>query len=220
MTDFDARRFIAMFAAVAQRIEAEKDHLCALDGHIGDADHGVAMAQGFNAVRKAVGELDAASVAPGDVFNTAAKSFLNAVGASSGPLYATAFMRAGASLKGKDPASEDEVAEAFLAMVRGIEERGKAAVGEKTMIDAWRPAADALLEARGKGSGLAAALQAAREAAARGAEATREMVAAKGRSSRLGERAIGHVDPGAASAAMIVEEMTRSLAGEVEASRP
>ena len=216
MTTFDAARFIAMFEAVAERIKNEKDQLCALDGQIGDADHGIAMAQGLNAVRQAVRELDPGTASPSDIFNTAAKSFLNAVGASSGPLYATAFMRAGAALKGKKAPGEDDVAEAFAAMAKGIEDRGKAVVGEKTMVDAWRPAADALMQARDVGAGVADAFEAAREAAERGAEATRDMVAAKGRASRLGERAVGHIDPGAASAAIIIAEMARSLSSQPE----
>lgn len=214
MSTFDSKRFIAMFQAIAARIEKEKDHLCALDGQVGDADHGIAMAQGFNAARDAVAELDPAMALPTDVFNTAAKAFLNAVGASSGPLYATAFMRAGAALKGKESAADEDMAQAFLAMVKGIEDRGKAVVGEKTMVDAWRPAADALAAAREGGSDLPAALHAAAGAAVKGAEATADMVAGKGRSSRLGERARGHVDPGAASAAIIVEVMAENLSGE------
>ena len=90
-----------MFGTIAERIEADKDRLCALDGVIGDADHGIAMALGFAAARDALAGLDPASIDPTAIFNTAAKAFLNAVGASSGPLYATAFMRAGAAVKGK-----------------------------------------------------------------------------------------------------------------------
>lgn len=211
MSSYDARRFAEMFQSLADRLEQEKDYLCELDGQIGDADHGIAMAQGFNAAHNAVAQLDLASASPTDVFNTAAKSFLSAVGASSGPLYATAFMRAGAFLKGKDHPSDDDVAGAIQAMARGIEDRGKAAVGEKTMVDAWVPAAGALAEARASGSMLSAALLSASEAASRGATATKDMVAGKGRSSRLGARSIGHIDPGAASAAIIVEVIARSL---------
>lgn len=213
---YDTSLFIAMFDVIAQRIEKEKDHLCALDGQIGDADHGIAMAQGFNAVRKAVGEMDSAAASAADVFNTAARSFLNAVGASSGPLYATAFIRAGASLKGRSEPEEDDVVQAFRAMAQGIEDRGKAVPGEKTMVDAWRPAADALVRAREEGSGLAAALRAANAAAAQGAEATKDMIAAKGRSSRLGDRSRGHIDPGAASASIIID----AIAGHFASVRP
>lgn len=202
---------IRMFLSIAARLDEERDHLCRLDGEIGDADHGIAMSQGFGAVRKAMSEIDADKASPSEVFNTAAKAFLNAVGASSGPLYATAFMRAGAAVKDKSELSDDDVSDAFQAMARGIEDRGKAAVGEKTMIDAWAPAASALADARKAEESLSSALQAACRAASAGAEATRNMVAAKGRSSRLGERAIGHVDPGAVSAAIIIEVIVSSL---------
>lgn len=208
---FDAARFIAMFKAVADRLDGEKDYLCELDGHIGDADHGIAMSLGFSAVRKAHGQMDAASATPTDVFNTAAKSFLNAVGASSGPLYATAFMRAGAALRGKETASDDDVTEIVQAMARGIQERGKAEIGEKTMIDAWAPAATAVADARNRGGTLDAALAAARKAAEEGAETTKAMVAGKGRSARLGARSIGYLDPGAASAAIIIAVMAENL---------
>ncbi len=131
----------AMFAAIAQAMADEKERLCELDGVIGDADHGIAMELGFGAVAKAVAALDLVTGEPTVVFNTAAKSFLNAVGASSGPLYATAFMRAGTSVKGKAVLSETDFAQAFIAMAKGIQERGKAEIGEKTMVDAWAPAA-------------------------------------------------------------------------------
>ncbi len=200
----------AMFVAIAKAIEADKDRLCMLDGAIGDADHGIAMALGFAAARDAVAGLDATSH-PTDVFNTAAKSFLNAVGASSGPLYATAFMRAGAAAKGKAELSDADFVAAFQAMAQGIRDRGKAEPGDKTMIDAWLPAAAAAGEAILQGKSAPDALNAATAAAANGAEATKAMVATMGRSARLGDRSIGHVDPGAASAVTVIDAMARSL---------
>jgi dihydroxyacetone kinase-like protein len=199
----------AMFAAIADAMTEAKDHLCELDGVIGDADHGIAMELGFTAAAKAVAALDLAGAEPTLVFNTAAKSFLNAVGASSGPLYATAFMRAGASIKGKPVLSDGDFATAFIAMAKGIQERGKAEMGEKTMIDAWLPAADACAKALADGKGLADCLAAALAAAEAGADATKSMLATKGRASRLGERVLGHIDPGAASAAIMIRAMAR-----------
>ena len=117
-----------MFAAVAAAIAAERDRLCALDGVIGDADHGIAMELGFNAARDAVAGLGE-DADPTLIFNTAAKSFLNAVGASSGPLYATAFMRAGAAVKGKPSLSDADFVAAFQAIAQGIRDRGKAEPG-------------------------------------------------------------------------------------------
>ncbi|MGV1761102.1 dihydroxyacetone kinase subunit DhaL [Rhizobium sp. A22-96] len=193
----------SLFTDIAEAMAREKDRLCELDGVIGDADHGIAMELGFAAAAKAVSELDVAAD-PTLVFNTAAKSFLNAVGASSGPLYATALMRAGASAKGKTSLNDDDMVEIVAAFAKGIQDRGKAEVGEKTMVDAWAPAAIACRAARDQGQPLAACLTAALEAGKAGAEATKGMIAAKGRSSRLGDRALGHMDPGAASAVVVI----------------
>ena len=200
----------SMFSNIAAAIAADRDRLCALDGVIGDADHGIAMELGFNAARDAVTALDD-TADPTAIFNTAAKSFLNAVGASSGPLYATAFMRAGAAAKGKALLSDADFVAAFQAMAQGIRDRGKAEPGEKTMIDAWVPAAAAAGNALANGKAAYEAIEAAANAAAEGAEATRHMVAAKGRSARLGDRSIGHVDPGAASAVTVIRAIADSL---------
>lgn len=210
MDAITAKELIAMFDAVARRIEEEKDRLSALDGVIGDADHGVTMSIGFSAVTAALARLEPGAE-PAAVFNTAARTFLNAVGASSGPLYATALMRAGAAAKGLAALDRQSFAAAFLAMAQGIRERGKAEPGEKTMVDAWAPAAEAAKAALERGEPLAAILAAAAAAAHRGAEATKSMQAAKGRAARLGERSLGHMDPGAASTALIVQAMADTL---------
>lgn len=211
MTTIDTARIVAMFTRIAEAIESEKDRLCALDGVIGDADHGIAMSEGFLAVRTALDALDASTADPTAAFNTAAKSFLNAVGASSGPLYATAFMRAGAAVKGKETLTQADFVAAFQAMAKGIQDRGKAEPGEKTMVDAWAPAAEAAGAAQAAGKALPEVLEAAADAAASGMEATKQMIAGKGRSSRLGERAIGHVDPGAASATVMIAAIRDAL---------
>ncbi|APO78085.1 dihydroxyacetone kinase ADP-binding subunit L 1 (plasmid) [Rhizobium etli 8C-3] len=198
-----------LLALIAEEMEKNRDRLCELDGVIGDGDHGLAMDAGCQAITKAVGELDAAQTAPTLLFNIAAKAFLNAVGASSGPLYATAFMRAGAAAKDKQALSDDDLLSVVAAMAQGIHERGKAEIGEKTMMDAWGPAANAALEARRQGASLSQCLAAAVQAARKGCEATSGMVATKGRAARLGDRAVGHVDPGAASAVIMIESMAR-----------
>ncbi|MGY5801066.1 dihydroxyacetone kinase subunit DhaL [Rhizobium sp. LEGMi12c] len=204
MTTIGTEELKLFFVRLADAMAREKDRLCELDGVIGDADHGIAMELGFAAAAKAVSELDSSASDPTLVFNTAAKSFLNAVGASSGPLYATALMRAGAVAKGKSSLSDDDMVEVFSAFARGIQDRGKAEVGEKTMVDAWAPAAAACRAARDQGLSLADCLAAAFKAGEAGAEATKSMIAAKGRSSRLGDRALGHMDPGAASAVVVM----------------
>lgn len=210
MTTVDATALRAMIAAIAEAMAANRDELCRLDGLIGDADHGIAMDLGFGAARGAVDALGS-DAGPTAMLNAAAKAFLNAVGASSGPLYATAMMRAGAAVTGKVVLDDDDVVAMLQAMATGIRDRGKASPGDKTMLDAWAPAAEAAAAARASGQGLAVCLEAAAAAARSGAEATRGMVAARGRAERLGQRAVGHLDPGAVSAALVIEAMGRGL---------
>lgn len=208
MVDGDDLR--AMVAAIAADLEAQKDELCRLDGLIGDADHGIAMALGFAAAREATAAVEPGAE-PTVVLNAAAKAFLNAVGASSGPLYATALMRAGAAVKGKAALGDADVVAMVAAMATGIRDRGKAEPGQKTMLDAWAPAAAAAEAAQAAGGDLGESLDAAVTAAQEGAEATKGMLAGKGRAERLGERVLGHVDPGAASAVVVISAMRRSL---------
>jgi dihydroxyacetone kinase-like protein len=210
MGEINAAGLRSIFQAIGDAIESDKGRLSELDGVIGDADHGVTMSIGFTAVNEALAKLDAGAD-PTTVFNTAAKSFLNAVGASSGPLYGTAFMRAGAAVKGKATIDRDGLADCIAAMAKGMQDRGKAERGEKTMMDAWLPAADAIQAAKARGDDAVACLEAAVAAAAEGAEATKAMLATKGRASRLGERALGHMDPGAASAVTILRAMTEAV---------
>ncbi|PTE10798.1 dihydroxyacetone kinase subunit DhaL [Mesorhizobium helmanticense] len=212
MTAIDTAGLKTMFDEISVAIEADRDRLCQLDGVIGDADHGIAMALGFGAVRDALAALDLSAIEPTALLNTAAKSFLNAVGASSGPLYATAFMRSAAAVKGKAVLEDADVVAMLQAMAQGIRDRGKADIGEKTMVDAWQPAAEAAAAAHAAGKTLTEILDAAFAAAERGAEATKDMIASKGRSSRLGERSLGHMDPGAASAVTVIGAMRKGLA--------
>lgn len=125
MTSIDTADLKRMFDEIAVAIEADKDRLCQLDGVIGDADHGIAMGLGFGAVRDALASLELAATEPTALLNTAAKSFLNAVGASSGPLYATAFMRGAAAVKGKATLASADVIALFQAMAQGIQDRGR-----------------------------------------------------------------------------------------------
>ncbi|RUW53215.1 dihydroxyacetone kinase subunit L [Mesorhizobium sp. M1A.F.Ca.ET.072.01.1.1] len=190
----------ALFCAFSERMATERDRLCTLDGVIGDADHGIAMEQGMKAAA------DAAQAAEGtlqDIFNAAAKGFINAVGASSGPLYATALLRAGKAAGPRASMPRAELRTVIAAMRDGIVQRGKAEPGQKTMLDAWAPAADAAINGKNVDAIVAAARQ--------GAEATRDMVATIGRAARLGERSLGHADPGSVSAAMLVEEICSAM---------
>ena len=192
---------------VDETMRAHRDRLCELDGVIGDADHGVTMATGFRAVRAAVDDLEP-DAEPTAVLNAAAKAFLDAVGASAGPLYATAFVRGAASAKGKDALDAAGTAALVRAMSDGVAARGKAELGDKTMHDAWHPAAEAAERAaNGDGASVADVLRAAAAAADEGARATVGLRARKGRSAKLGERSVGHMDAGAASASLLLHAL-------------
>ena len=195
---------------VAAKIEEKKDWLCELDGHIGDADHGITMSVGFKAVSEALKDIDE-NATPTDLLNQSAKSLLNAMGGSAGPLFATAFMRAGAKVKGKTVLDSNAVAEMIAAMAEGIQSRGKAEQGEKTMLDAWLPAQKAALQAIDAGLDMMEMMQQVATKASEGAESTKELKASKGRASRLGDRTIGHIDPGAASTALILNSLSEYL---------
>jgi dihydroxyacetone kinase-like protein len=200
LTTGDVKR---LFRQLAETIGAARDELCRLDGVIGDADHGIAMAEGFAAASSAVVALSAQATLA-DQFNAAAKGFLNAVGASSGPLYATAFMRAAKAAGARQEMPLTEAPTLIVAMAKGIRSCGKAEPGEKTMVDVWAPAATAAEKGMAGGLPLPEIMSQVYAAAAAGADSTRSMVATKGRSSRLGSRTLGHIDPGAASAAMVL----------------
>jgi dihydroxyacetone kinase-like protein len=198
---------------VAATVESESDHLTQLDSAIGDGDHGVNMVRGFQAVQKALAGQDG-SVPPGQLLTIAGKTLVSTVGGASGPLYGTALRRAGRAL-GKDPEFDGAaLAGALEAAVDGVRELGAAAPGDKTMVDALMPALDALREALDTGDSLESALSAAADAAEEGARATMPMQARKGRASYLGERSIGHQDPGATSSALILRALERVVARE------
>lgn len=206
-----ARVLTRMFGEISKAINAEKDRLTALDGAIGDADHGITMSLGFKAVMSELASKDMDGIAASDVFQTAATAFLNAVGASTGPLYASAFLKAAHVLKRDQTLSIACQVALIEAIAAGIRERGKGDRGDKTMLDAWIPAAEAAKEAQMQGATTAELWERLTEAADRGANATRSMVAVRGRASRLGERSLGHIDPGAASAVIILRAMMNSF---------
>lgn len=207
MSEAAARRLNRMFHRISIAINAERDLLSELDGAIGDADHGITMSLGFMAVNAELAKLDLDRTLPSEVFTTAASAFLDAVGASTGPLYATAFRSAAQALKQDECLSSASQATIVEAMTTGIKTRGKGQRGDKTMLDAWIPATEAAVSARASGVGIAQMWDSILEAAETGANSTRSMVAARGRAARLGERSLGHIDPGAASAVIILRAM-------------
>lgn len=185
----------------------QKDFLSKLDSDIGDGDHGVNMARGFNAVVSAVDSAQPADI--GAVFKTASMSLIKTVGGASGPLYGTFFLRAAADFAGKQEVNLDAWTSALEKGIQGIEQLGKAKKGDKTMLDAWLPALDALKE--GKGKEIKEALKAAADAAEEGMKGTIPLQAKKGRASYLGERSIGHQDPGATSAFLLLQAADEML---------
>lgn len=194
----------ALLGAFAQSVQDHEAELTALDAAIGDADHGSGMVRGVSAALAAL----PAGGDPAAVLKAAAMAFIGKVGGASGPLYGTAFLRASAACAGKASLTREDLVTALDAAYTGLLERGKAAPGDKTMLDAWKPALDAL---HAGGS-----LEDAARAAAQGRDATAALVARRGRASYLGERAQGHVDPGAASSALLWAALAQTLAGPLE----
>ncbi len=207
MQMFTRHDLTLLFRSLADRMVAEQDYLAELDGEIGDADHGVAMSGGFSAAAKALseGERDAPALADGMLL--AARALLNEIGATTGPLYASALMRAAQALGPQDKIPLTRLPEVIVAMSEGIAARGSSKPGDKTMIDAWAPAAHVARAGLAADQEVDRVLADAASAAAKGAEATRAMMASKGRAARLGPRSLGHVDPGAASAAALLDSM-------------
>ena len=206
-----ARRWIELAAV---DIAEQRDYLVDLDRAIGDGDHGENMDRGFKAAVEALGQAQPASVA--EVLKMVAKTLMSTVGGAAGPLYGTAFLRA-SKAAGDGDLDGAGVAAVIAGALDGIQARGKATTGEKTMVDAWTPALEAARAAAESGSDPAAVLEAAATAAEAGAAATEPMRATKGRASYLGERSIGHLDPGAVSTSLILRAAVRA-AGEVGAA--
>ena len=206
-----ALRWIELAAA---DVAEQRDYLVDLDRAIGDGDHGENMDRGFKAAVEALGQAQPGSVA--EVLKTVAKTLMSTVGGAAGPLYGTAFLRA-SKAAGDGELDGADVAAVIAGALEGIQARGKATTGEKTMVDAWTPALEAARAAAESGSDPAAVLEAAATAAEAGAAATEPMRATKGRASYLGERSIGHLDPGAVSTSLILRAAVRA-AGEAGAA--
>ena len=210
-TAVDARTVNAWMAEIGAAVRAESEYLTQLDAAIGDGDHGVNMTRGFDAVGKALAVEDG-ETPPGRLLIVAGKTLVATVGGASGPLWGTAFRRAGRSLGSAPSFGTAELGQAFDEAIAGVVDLGAAQPGDKTMIDALGPAADALRRSIESDATLEAAVGAAVAAAEEGARATVPMQARKGRASYLGERSIGHQDPGATSAALIVRALERAVA--------
>lgn len=198
---------ITAVRAAAVVVQEHRDELVRLDQAIGDADHGENMRRGFTAV---LSRLDSEPPdTPAKVLKLVATTLISTVGGAAGPLYGTAFLRASSALGDLAELDGDAVARALQAALDGVVARGKAVVGDKTMVDALTPAVTAAACAEGT---VAAALSAAADAAAEGATSTVPMVARKGRASYLGDRSAGHMDPGARSTALLLRALADAAA--------
>jgi len=206
-TELDRSRLEAWLRLAASRLHEQRDALIVLDQAIGDGDHGINMDRGFAAIVARLDALDAAGPRdedPAALLRLAGKTLVSTVGGASGPLYGSGFLKLAASVSGRTSLDGPAIVAALDAATTGIATIGRSKQGEKTMLDALVPAVAAARSALEAGADVPAILGAARDAAAQGAEATIPLLATKGRASYLGERSIGHQDPGATSAALIL----------------
>ena len=201
---------LGVIREMAAAMEEHRRLLTKLDSEIGDGDHGTNMHRGLQAALERLDGADPSS--PADALKAVSMALISKVGGAAGPLYGTAFLRASTALQDKDEVSATDAAEALEAALGGIKQRGKAEVGDKTMVDALAPAVEAAKEAADEGS-VAGVFRAAADAAREGAESTVPLTARRGRASYLGARAAGHEDPGARSTYLLLDAAARALGG-------
>ena len=194
----------------AAAIAEQRDYLTQLDAAIGDADHGANMTRGFAAVQDKLDDLDGGTP-PGKLLIAAGSTLVSTVGGASGPLWGSGLRKAGRSLGDAEKIEPEALVDALEAALGAIVELGAAELGDKTMVDALAPAIESMRSSLASGSTLEVALAGARAAAEEGMRATVPMVARKGRASYLGERSVGHQDPGATSVAIVVAALERAV---------
>ena len=201
------QKLIEILSDMSVIIQENKDFLTELDMPIGDSDHGINLARGFLAVTEKLPALTDKDI--GTVLKTVGMTLVSTVGGASGPLYGTAFMKAGAKMAGKTEVGIDDLLAMLHEAAEGIKMRGKSTTGEQTMLDAMVPALEAMKAAEGTPQErLAAGLAAAQD----GVERTKDMIATKGRASYLGERSLGHQDPGATSFTLLFSVIVKHCA--------
>jgi phosphoenolpyruvate---glycerone phosphotransferase subunit DhaL len=209
----DILRWIRAFAA---EVEANKEYLTQLDAAVGDGDHGINMQRGMAAVLVKV-DTPAEGQDIGALLKTVGMTLVSTVGGAGGPLYGTLFLQMGTAVSGKDELGPDDWAAALEAAIAGVQARGKAEPGDKTMIDALIPGRDALKAALAEGATFPDALRKSADAAKQGMQDTVPLVARKGRASYLGERSAGHQDPGATSSHLLLEAAAETWGGHEQA---
>ena len=201
--NFTKEMSIQWLQKATELIKENKDYLTELDAAIGDADHGLNMDRGFSKVMEKISSTKTNDCS--DVFKTTAMTLISSVGGASGPLYGSFFLKASMACKDKSELNAIDFVSMLEAGVQGVVDRGRAKVGDKTMIDVWAPVIIALKEENG--DDLAQLTHKAVEVAEKAQESTRELLAKKGRASYLGERSIGHLDPGAVSSTLILKAL-------------
>ena len=208
------RRWLSLFA---EQVQEQVDLLTELDAAIGDADHGANMQRGMRKVQERLQDPTATGGDIGSLFRSIAMTLISTVGGAAGPPFGAFFLRAAKDVDGTDAVSLEQLAAMFRSGLEGVQQRGKAQIEEKTMIDALQPAVEALEAAVAEGLDAAAALDRALEAARRGMLHTAELQASKGRASYLGPRSIGHQDPGATSAFYLIQSAAAALGRQAQA---
>ena len=194
---------------IAQAIAENKDYLTELDAAIGDADHGINLNRGFQKVTPLLVQLETKDI--GTILKTVSMTLISSIGGASGPLYGTFFLRASTVVMGKEVLTPRELADLLEAGVAGVVQRGKANLGDKTMLDTLSPAATIFAESVAQNITMADALKQAVQAAETGMKQTIPLVAKKGRASYLGERSVGHQDPGATSSYLILKALLDTI---------
>lgn len=205
----DQEKLIEIIRKIGEKIAVEKEFLTELDNVIGDGDHGINMARGFEEVEKKLPDMADKDI--GAALKMVGMTLVSKVGGASGPLYGTAFMKAGAAMDGKKEMDLQDFLQVLQVAIDGVMMRGKSTTGEKTMLDAMEPARKAIQEAADAGKSASEAIAAGVKAAEEGVEYTKGIIATKGRASYLGERSIGHQDPGATSFTMMLAVIAEAL---------
>ena len=208
--EINTQDFIKIVSDICASIEKQKDYLSELDRAIGDGDHGVTMSIGWTAVKEKLSSINS-NEGFQKICTQIASSFLSAVGASAGPLYATALMRGGIAIKDKKFLDAMSFSLFLDAAAKGIKDRGKAEIGDKTMLDVWMPAAEEMKKQANSGANLMDALDSTVKNARNAMNKTKDLLSKKGRSSKLGKRSICHIDPGAASSFVIINSIYQTL---------
>lgn len=203
------KKLIEILMNISKVIQENKQILTDLDAAIGDGDHGLNMSKGFKAFDEKASTLVEKDC--GSILKTLAMTLISTVGGASGPLYGTAFLKASIVVNGKMILENEDILKMFEEMIGGIKMRGKGERGEKTMLDSIIPAYDSLKESFGSGKDVVQAFRTAAEQAFEGVEFTKTIKATKGRASYLGDRSIGHQDPGATSSYLMINAVYETL---------